>query len=248
MAHHVTDRIVVGLQRSAALLAGLAALVVIGGIGWTTTADALQTAAIIAVLAFGLPAVALYALSYWLDGEAASLEGKQLRASAASRDEAARHPFREPAFGYLIAVFAALAAWGVRALIDPVLPGSIPFITYFVAVAVSGWIGGYGPAVLATAVSACIARYFYMTPLFSFQLMTPTDAVRLGSFVFVCLAIGGLTAALHAALRRVQALANELQALQAGQMETAPDMAQSADTSQPVDLAIDEVIPPLSSE
>ena len=215
MAHFVTDRIVVGLQRTAAILAVLAVLVVVGGIGWTASADALMTAVLISVLAFGLPAVALFALAYWLDGQAASLEGQDRRALAEHRDEAARHPFREPSFGYVVAVLAALVAWGARASIDPYLPGSVPFITYFVAVAVSGWVGGYGPAVVTTALCACIARFFYMSPAYSFALLNPVDAVRLGSFVFVCLCMGGLTAALHAALRRVQSLSRQLQALKA---------------------------------
>jgi len=216
MAHFVTDRIVVGLHRTAAILAVLAVLVLVGGIGWTASADALMMAVLISVLAFGLPAVALVALAYWLDGEAASLEGQDRRALAAHRDEAARHPFREPFFGYAVAVLAALVAWGARASIDPYLPGSVPFITYFVAVAVSGWVGGYGPAVVTTALCACIARYFYMSPAYSFALLNPADAVRLGTFVFVCLCMGGLTAALHAALRRVQSLSRQLHALKAG--------------------------------
>jgi K+-sensing histidine kinase KdpD len=242
MAHFVTDRIVVGLQRTSAILAVLAVLVVVGGIGWTASADALMTAVLISVLAFGLPAVALVALAFWLDGQAASLEGQDRRALAEHRDEAARHPFREPSFGYAVAVLAASVAWGARALIDPYLPGSVPFITYFVAVAVSGWIGGYGPAVVTTALCACIARFFYMSPAYSFALLTPVDAVRLGSFVFVCLCMGGLTAALHAALRRVQSLSQQLQALKAGAVVPAvapgksasPETGRQPDTELPV--------------
>jgi hypothetical protein len=228
MAHFVTDRIVVGLQRTAAILAVLAVLVVAGGIGWTVSADALMTAVLISVLAFGLPAVALIALAFWLDGQAASLEGQDRRALAEHRDEAARHPFREPSFGYAVAVLAALVAWGARALIDPYLPGSVPFITYLVAVAVSGWVGGYGPAVLTSALCAGIARYFYMSPAYSFVLLNPLDAVRLGTFVFVCLCLGGLTAALHAALRRIQSLTNQLHALRAGAVAPAATPGQTA--------------------
>ena len=241
MAHFVTDRIVVGLQRTAAILAILAVLVVAGGIGWTVSPGALMTAVLISVLAFGLPAVALIALAFWLDGQVASLEGQDRRALAEHRDEAARHPFREPTIGYAVAVLAALVAWGARALIDPYLPGSVPFITYFVAVAVSGWIGGYGPAVLTTALCACIARYFYMSPIYSFALLSPLDAVRLGTFVFLCLCLGGLTAALHAALRRIQSLTNQLYVLKAGAVtpnatpgQTAsPATKQSPDTELP---------------
>lgn len=240
MAHFVTDRIVVGLQRSAAILGILAALVVVGAIGWTTTADALQTAVIVALLAFGVPAAALLILAFWLDAQAAALEGQKRRELAAGRDDAARHPFREPIFGYVVAVVASFGAFTLRTLIDPYLPGSIPYVTYFIAVAISGWIGGYGPAVLTTALCGCIARYFYMMPAFSFQLTTPADAIRLGSFVFVCLVIGGLTAALHSALRRVQTLANEVRALQAGTRSVsardAATDAKFADTSPRTDL------------
>ena len=243
MAHFVTDRIVVGLQRTAAILAILAVLVVAGGIGWTVSANALMAAVLISILAFGLPAIALIALAYWLDGQAASLEGQNRRTLAEHRDDAARHPFREPSFGYVVAVLAALVAWGARALIDPYLPGAVPFMAYFVAVAVSGWVGGYGPAVVTTAVSVCIARYFYMEPAFSFALLNLVDAVRLGSFVFLSLCLGGLTAALHAALRRVQSLTNQLRALKTGAAArpaspaTAPSPAieRSPDTELPAE-------------
>jgi len=244
MAHFVTDRIVVGLQRTAAILAILAVLVVVGGIGWTASADALLTTVLIAALAFGLPAVALYALAYWLDVQAATLEGQRREELARMRDDTARHPFREPTFGYVFAVVAAMVAWGLRMVIDPYLPGSVPFITYFIAVAASGWIGGYGPAVLTTALCACIARYFYMTPAFSFMLLDPAEAVRLGSFVFVCLCMGGLTAALHAALRRVQMLEDQLRTLPSGKPRPATASAASPPRSQSFDLVPDTVPPP----
>ncbi len=244
MAHFVTDRIVVGLQRTAAILAIFAALVVIAGIGWTASADALLTAVLIASLAFGLPSIALLALAYWLDVQAATLEGQRRKELARKRDDSAMHPFQEPAFGYVFAVVAALVAWGLRLVIDPFLPGSVPFITYFIAVAASGWVGGYGPAVLTTALSTGIARYFYMTPAFSFHMLDPADAVRLGSFVFVCLCIGGLTAALHSALRRVQMLDNQLKETRS----THPDRATAAAVSPPkpraFDLVSDTMPPP----
>ena len=244
MAHFVTDRIVVGLQRTAAILAILAALVVMGGIGWTVSPDALLTAVLIATLAFGLPAVALFALAYWLDMQAAALKGQRREELARKRDDAAKHPFREPTFGYVFAMVAALAAWGLRLVIDPYLPGSVPFITYYIAVAASAWVGGYGPAVLTTAMCAGIARYFYMTPAFSFQLLEPAEAVRLGSFVFVCLCMGGLTAALHAALIRVQSLDNQLKALRPDNPETDTRRLASSPSPRAFEVVPDAVPPP----
>lgn len=244
MAHFVTDRIVVGLQRTSAILAVLAGLVVVGGIGWTASADALMAAVLIATLAFGLPAIAMFALAYWLDLQAAALEGQRREELARKRDDTARHPFREPAFGYVFAVVAAMVAWGLRMVIDPYVPGSIPFITYFIAVAAAGWVGGYGPAVLTTALCACIARYFYMSPPLSFQLLNPVDAIRLGSFVFVCLCMGGLTAALHSALRRVQMLDNELRAIKSGSPNRATAAAASPTVPPAMEFATDTVPPP----
>jgi hypothetical protein len=244
MAHFVTDRIVVGLQRTATILAILAGLVVAGGIGWTASAEALLTAVLIASLAFGLPAIAVFGLAYWLDLQAATLEGQRREELARMRDDTARHPFREPTFGYVFAVVAALIAWGLRMVIDPYLPGSVPFITYFIAVAASGWVGGYGPAVLTTALCAVIARYFYMSPAFSFQLLNAADAVRLGSFVFVCLSMGGLTAALHAALRRVQMLDNQLRAIRSGNPARPTAAAVSPAKPQAFDLVPDTGPPP----
>lgn len=244
MAHFVTDRIVVGLQRTSAILAILAGLVVVGGIGWTASADALMTAVLIATLAFGLPALAMFALAYWLDFQAAALEGQPREELARMRDHTARHPFREPAFGYVFAAVAAMAAWGLRMVIDPYLPGSFPFITYFIAVGAAGWVGGYGPAVLTTALCACIARYFYMSPPLSFHMLNPADAIRLGSFVFVCLCMGGLTAALHAALRRVQMLDDELKAIRSGSPNRAAAAAASPAVPPATELVTGTGLPP----
>jgi len=74
--------------------------------------------------------------------------------------------------------------------------------------------GGYGPAVLATALSAAVARYFYMTPFHSFLLLDPPSAFRLGTFVFIGVIVGSLTAALRAALQRVQQLSDRLAAIE----------------------------------
>ena len=128
-------------------------------------------------------------------------------------DSRVRAPFSEPAWGYAIAVVCALGAWALRMAIDRVLPGYVPFVTFFLAVAVAGWLGGFGPAVLAMTLSAFIARYFYLAPMHALHLHDLTTAAALGIFVFVCLVIGALTATLHSALRRIQVLSNRLEAL-----------------------------------
>lgn len=223
MVYFVTNRVVIGLRWVAAALAVLGVAVVAGGIAFTTSPEALVSASMIGAMAFGLPAAAAYALAYWLDGQATALHEGRDRQVQAATDGRARAPFSEPAWGYAIAVACALVAWALRVAIDRVLPGYVPFITFFLAVAVAGWLGGFGPAVLAMALSACIARYFYMTPVNALHLHELTTAAALGIFVFVCLVIGALTATLHSALRRIQTLSNRLEAL-----GVAPDAGDAA--------------------
>jgi K+-sensing histidine kinase KdpD len=189
---------------------GAAVVIIAGAIGWTTTPEALINATLIATFMLALPGAALVLLAFWLDGQAATLEGRERRRQAPERDDAARHPFREPLIGYVLAVLATLAAWGLRALLDAHLPGNVPFITFFLAVAVAGWLGGFGPAIVATLMSACISRWFYMVPVHAFRFDDARQAVVIGLFVFVCIGIGMLTAALHAALIRIQVLVRRL--------------------------------------
>lgn len=210
MAHFVTDRIVVGLYRVGAVGLGAAVAVVAGAIGWTSTPEALISATQIAAFMLALPGAALVLLAFWLDGQVAKLEGREQRRHAPERDAAARHPFREPPVGYVLAVLATLAAWGLRVLLDVYLPGNAPFVTFFLAVAVAGWLGGFGPAIVATLLSACISRWFYMVPVHAFRFDDARQAVVIGLFVFVCIGIGMLTAALHAALIRIQVLVRRL--------------------------------------
>lgn len=213
MVYFVTNRVVIGLRWVAAALATLGVLVVAGGIAFTTSPEALVSASMIGGVAFGLPAVAAFALGHWLDSQAAALHEGRDRQLQAAPDDRAPAPFSEPIRDYAVAVVCVLLAWALRLAIDRVLPGYVPFVTFFLAVAVAGWRGGFGPAVLAMALSAAIARYFYMAPVNALHLHDLTTAAALGIFVFVCLVIGALTATLHSALRRIQVLSNRLAAL-----------------------------------
>ncbi|MEO8344685.1 MAG: DUF4118 domain-containing protein [Betaproteobacteria bacterium] len=227
LAHLVTDKVVVALHRVGLTLLVVMVISVVAAINFTAGVDGLVNAVILAGIAFGLPALGVYTLAYWFDGHAARLEGHPGERRPIPRDSPSRHPFRAPLSGYIIAVAATAGAWAFRAVINPYLPGSVPFITFFAAIAFSGWIGGYGPAVLSVALSATIARYFYMVPVKTFLLTDAAIAVRLGTFVFVGLIIGGLTAALRAALQRVQELADRLVAIEADKLQvpsaTAPE-------------------------
>jgi len=208
MPHTATDRVSRGLRWAGALLlVGGVALVVVG-IAFTRTADALVTASLVAVLACGLPGAAAFGLALWLEHEADRIERRFERPHPAA--ERARHPFREPLRRYAIAVVAVAVAWGLRVLLDRIAPGQVPFLIYFFAVIVAGWFGGFGPAAFATLLSLVLTWHVYMPGVF---LATPSEAgqfVILGLFVMVSLGIAAITAALHAALERTHQLTQEL--------------------------------------
>jgi Domain of unknown function (DUF4118) len=219
VVHAVTDRIAVGLRFVAYALALLGVAVVIVGLWFTTTAEGLITAGSVGGIAFGIPAIAAFVLAQWIDARAEALAQVPPLVIPGELREGSRAPFAESVPRYLIAVASAFVAWGLRYLLDNLLPNNVPFITFFAAVAVAGWLGGFGPAVLAMLLTACIARYFYMPPLHTFQVGELSTAVALAIFVLVCLVIAVLTSMLHGALRRIQVLSRELASLQAAQRD-----------------------------
>ena len=55
---------------------------------------------------------------------------------------------------YGVALLATAAGTGLQVLLDPVLEGDFPFAGYLIAIIVSAWYGGFGPAVLAVVLGA----------------------------------------------------------------------------------------------
>ena len=201
MARLATERVTRGLRWIGLGLLVAGALVVIAGIGFTKSIEALQTAAAIAVIAFGCPGAAAFGLASWLDFTAVRAERRK---RAVAKPLAHHNPFREPLRRYAIAGAAVLVAWAARAGLDAYVPDQVPFITFYLAVAVSGWIGGFGPAALATFGSAIVAGYFYVKP----DLASPSPDVGryvlIGLFVLVGLGITAITSTLQEALARAQ--------------------------------------------
>ena len=68
---------------------------------------------------------------------------------------------------------------------------SLPFIFFFVAVTVSAKVCGFGPALLATGLSAITADYFFLPPQFAFAL-SRNDILRVLFFIIVALLISSI--------------------------------------------------------
>ncbi len=196
-----TERISRGLTWiGLCLLVGGAAVVVMG-IAFTTSVDALVTAAWLAAFAFGVPGAASFALAFALD----LIEERARRKGHPAAGDESRASTAEHVWRYGIAIVAVLAAWGLRGALAAHIPAEIPFATFYLAVAIAGWLGGFGPAVIATLLSAAIAGTLYVRP------EAGLDAGRfviVGIFILVCLGIAAILSALHDALSRANALAH----------------------------------------
>jgi PAS domain S-box-containing protein len=116
--------------------------------------------------------------------------------------------------GYFVALAAVGLAWALRAWLDPILGREVPYVTFFLAVAMTAWAGGIGPALLATAMSLLIAWYFYVGVGQGFRLDNLPVTVGIGLFVAVALCIAGITSALRAAREHAHRLARDAVARQ----------------------------------
>ncbi|MBA2714714.1 MAG: PAS domain S-box protein, partial [Rubrobacteraceae bacterium] len=76
--------------------------------------------------------------------------------------------FRDIALRYGMAALAVGLALGLKLLLDPLIADQSPFLLLAGAVVVGAWFGGLGPGLLATALGALGADYFFLPPEGSF--------------------------------------------------------------------------------
>src|SRR5215469_6629238 len=81
----------------------------------------------------------------------------------AAADRTPRKPMSRIA-RYSWAVLATAAALGLRLLIDPILGPRIPYATFYIAVAISAVLGGWGPGVVSAILGGCAAVFFILPP------------------------------------------------------------------------------------
>jgi PAS domain S-box-containing protein len=108
-----------------------------------------------------------------------------------------------PLLGYGVAIASVMVATLLRLVLDPVLGTRFPFATLFFAVLVSAWIGGFGPAVLASLSGAAAASWFLLAPRYR---LFPDDVESLGGLVlYLGVSLG--IAVIGGAMRRAQSRA-----------------------------------------
>lgn len=116
--------------------------------------------------------------------------------------------------GQLAALAMSIGALLLRFQIDPFLPPGFPYLTFFPAVFITGFIWGIYPAITSAVLSGSVAWYWFISPSGSFVL-DAQGATALAFYVFIVttnIALLGLALhALGAQARSRQALAKALQ-------------------------------------
>jgi len=99
---------------------------------------------------------------------------------------------------YFFAALAVFLAFLARRTLDPMLGDDVRYATFFLAVAVTGWVGGFGPALFATVLSLFTSWYFFVPVRESFEVIDSRAAAGLGMSVAVEIALAGITSGLRA--------------------------------------------------
>ena len=107
---------------------------------------------------------------------------------------------------YGVAVMSSITALLIILVVDSPLAQLSPFFLFYAAVAVSSWLGGTGPGVLATGLGALAAAYL-LEPRNSLRIDDRGEVARLLLFVLVGALIAALNGALHKARDRCEVVA-----------------------------------------
>jgi PAS domain S-box-containing protein len=179
---------------------GCGITVVVWALWWTRGVDDFRTAVIVAALGFGLPSLVALTLAWLLD----PLLDPERVGIAAPVSDADKGPLRFgfydwPAiFRYLAAIVAVGLSAGLRIWLHPLLGDSVPYITFFLGVALAAWIGGFGPSALAVALSIAIAWQWTLQGAGALPPYQLGNVVSIGVFAATALAIGVITSAMRA--------------------------------------------------
>ncbi len=107
--------------------------------------------------------------------------------------------------GYTAAVAMSIIALFVRFMLDPVLPPGFPYLTFFPAVIVTGFIWGVLPAVLSAALSGLFAWYWFIPPYGGFAIDVRSITALVFYVIVVAVDLGLLKLALYTAASQAKA-------------------------------------------
>src|SRR5262250_744852 len=96
---------------------------------------------------------------------------------------------------YSVAIVATAVVFIARFLLEPVLGDIAQLLLFTLSVVVAAWHGGLGPGLLATALGAIVAEYFFIEPLYSLRAMNSAERIELLLFVCTGISISALSQA-----------------------------------------------------
>lgn len=110
---------------------------------------------------------------------------------------------------YLVALLLVLGAFLARYSLGPRFGTRSALDLFLVPVAVSAWLGGIGPAILAFVSSLLLGLWYFIPPEESFWITELVDAVETASFVFASTIISVIIHLMKRATRRARKSASE---------------------------------------
>jgi PAS domain S-box-containing protein len=121
-------------------------------------------------------------------------------------DEVIMHEIRRKQLaGYGVAIAATLGCLLIRWPLFPLLGYHSELMTFFPAIILSAYLGGFGPGLTATLLGGLAGHYFLVEPRDSFALGDPGIASAFVLYLLAGTVISGLTESLHRAHRRTLA-------------------------------------------
>ena len=122
---------------------------------------------------------------------------------------------------YLIALLAVGCAVLLRQLLDPWMGDYLPLSALYGAVALSLWVGGYRPAMLAVVLGYLACDWLFIQPRGSIDLRTPAEIAGAAVYLVSCSMIVGLGHSMRTSRERAEReSAERVKAEQAAQAST----------------------------
>lgn len=103
---------------------------------------------------------------------------------------------------YLVAVLCVTVAALLRLLTDPFLGDQLAYEAFLLAVVVAAFYGGIGAALLATALGAVVARYWFVAPRHDYWIAGLANWLAWARFLLLAAAVAVLAEAYRRLLRR----------------------------------------------
>jgi PAS domain S-box-containing protein len=247
MAYHSdVQRITRALNWIGAGALGSGILVVVWALWWTRGVDDFRTAVIVAALGFGLPSLVALTLAWLLDPLLDSERAAATEAPPPDTEKPARLRFGFYDWPAIFRYFAAVVAVGLSALLrvwlHPVLGDAVPYITFFLGVALAAWVGGFGPSALAVAISIVIAWRWTLQGSSDLPPYQLAQVVSIGVFAATAIAIGVITSAMRATAAEAERLSAVTQVRNAELQSIEVELRHERDRIKVTLEAIDEAV------